>query len=202
ARLRLRRGRIEARQPVTLFGVSMINHRWWLLALGACTSALGAQTRPTTFGATETRPNQLTDAERVAGWRLLFDGRTLAGWRGLGYDTVPTAHWKIVDGTIKKIASGKVPRVPDGRPPSGAKHLRPVGEWNQSRVVFRGNHGEHWLNGEKIVEFELGTARMDSALAASKYHSIPGFAERRKGHIVLQDHGDEVYFRSIKVRVP
>jgi len=209
---------------------------------------------------------------------------------------VPTAHWRIVDGTIKKIASGKVPRVADGRPlnggdlmtvetfgdfelswewkvtpgansgvkynvseelsvaqggamtpaavaqgaiapnhsalgfeyqmldddrhpdgqmpthragalydlvaPTGAKHLRPVGEWNQSRVIFRGNHGEHWLNGEKIVEFELGTARMDSALAASKYHSIPGFAERRKGHIVLQDHGDEVYFRSIKVRVP
>ena len=85
--------------------------------------------------------------------------------------------------------------------PTGAKHLRPVGEWNQSRVIFRGNHGEHWLNGEKIVEFELGTARMDSALAASKYHAIPGFAERRKGHIVLQDHGDEVYFRSIKVRV-
>ena len=51
------------------------------------------------------------------------------------------------------------------------------------------------------VVLELGTARMDSALAASKYHSIPGFAERRKGHIVLQDHGDEVYFRSIKVRV-
>src|SRR5256886_11824105 len=77
----------------------MINHRWWLLALGACTSALGAQTRPTTFGATETRPNQLTDAERVAGWRLLFDGRTLAGWRGLGYDTVTTAHWRSEEHT-------------------------------------------------------------------------------------------------------
>src|SRR5437867_5798284 len=75
------------------FGVNMIKQRWWLLALGACASALGAQTRPTTFGATEARPNQLTAAERVAGWRLLFDGRTLAGWRGLGYDTVPTAHW-------------------------------------------------------------------------------------------------------------
>src|SRR5438046_7306221 len=80
----------------------MIAYRWWLLALGACATALGAQTRPTTFGATEARPNQLTAAERVAGWRLLFDGRTLAGWRGLGYDTVPTAHWRIVDGTIKK----------------------------------------------------------------------------------------------------
>ena len=67
-------------------------------------------------------------------------------------------------------------------------------------LVFRGNHGEHWLNGEKLLEFDLGTARLDSALAASKYRSIPGFATRRKGHLVLQDHGDEVYFRNIKVR--
>src|SRR5438046_9180438 len=97
----------------------MIAYRWWLLALGACATALGAQTRPTTFGATEARPNQLTAAERVAGWRLLFDGRTLAGWRGLAYDTVPTAHWRLADGTIKKSASGKVPRVADGRPLNG-----------------------------------------------------------------------------------
>src|SRR5262249_9586955 len=60
--------------------------------------------------------NQLTAAEHAAGWRLLFDGRTLAGWRGLGYDTVPTAHWVVVDGAIKKIASGDVARVADGRP--------------------------------------------------------------------------------------
>src|SRR2546426_8263413 len=52
--------------------------------------------------------------------------------------------------------------------PNEQKQLRPVGQWNQSKVVLRGNHGEHWLNGEKIVEFELGTAHMDSALAASK----------------------------------
>ena len=68
----------------------------------------------------------------------------------------------------------------------------PVGEWNRSRIVFRGNHGEHWLNDEKVVEFELGTARMDSLLAASKYKTIPGFGAKRRGHIVLQDHGDEV----------
>ena len=88
----------------------------------------------------------------------------------------------------------------DVLPSAADKPLRPVGEWNRSKVIFRGNHGEHWLNGEKIVEFDLGTARMDSALAASKYHSIQGFAERRRGHIVLQDHGDEVYFRNIKIR--
>src|SRR2546425_11396064 len=63
--------------------------------------------------------NVLTAAERAAGWRLLFDGRTLKGWRGLGYDSVPTAHWVVVDGAIKKIASGKVPRLPDGQPAQG-----------------------------------------------------------------------------------
>ncbi len=84
--------------------------------------------------------------------------------------------------------------------PSAGKRLRPVGEWNRSTVIFRGNHGEHWLNGQKIVEFELGTAHMDSLVAKSKYRVIPGFADRRKGHLVLQDHGDEVYFRNIKVR--
>jgi hypothetical protein len=84
--------------------------------------------------------------------------------------------------------------------PNAKKHLRPVGQWNRSRIVFRGNHGEHWLNGQKVVDFDLGTARMDSLLAASKYKGIPGFGQKRTGHIVLQDHGDEVYFRSIKVR--
>ena len=85
-------------------------------------------------------------------------------------------------------------------PPNDKKRLKPVGQWNSSRLVFRGNHGEHWLNGAKVVEFDLGTARMDSALAASKYRSIKGFAERRKGHIILQDHGDETYYRAIKIR--
>jgi hypothetical protein len=231
-------------------------------------------------------PNTLTGAEQKAGWRLLFDGKTLSGWRGLGYDTVPTAHWIVVNGAIQKIASGNVPRVADGRPlmggdlmtvdsfadfeltfewrvtpgansgvkynvsetmsmaqggsggpshsalgfeyqvldddrhedaklpshragglydlvaPNEQKHLRPVGQWNRSRVVFRGNHGEHWLNGAKIVDFELGTAHMDSLLAASKYRTIPGFGQKRRGHIVLQDHGDEVYYRDIKVLLP
>src|SRR3989449_10930091 len=64
-------------------------------------------------------PNPLPPTERAAGWRLLFDGRTLAGWRGVGYDTVPTGHWVVVDGAIKKIANGDVPRVPDGRPLNG-----------------------------------------------------------------------------------
>ena len=225
--------------------------------------------------------NTLTAAEKAAGWRLLFDGKTFAGWRGLGYDSVPRAHWKIVDGSIMKIPSGKVALMPDGQPAKGGdlmtvdtfgdfefafqwkatpgmnsgvkynvseefsmknasnhaalgfeyqvldddlnednkipshragalydllvpgnnKTLKPVGQWNRSRIVFKGNHGEHWLNGAKVVDFDLGTARMDSALAKSKYKNIKGFADRRVGHIILQDHNEEVYFRDLKVRV-
>ena len=226
-------------------------------------------------------PNTLTAEEQRAGWRLLFDGSTFNGWRGLGYDSVPTARWKIENSAIRKLADGQVPRLPDGQPAaggdlmtkdvfrdfeltwewrispggnSGVKYnvseeismanapnhaalgfeyqmlddnlhednkipshraaslydlipsnatalLQRVGEWNSSRIVFRGNHGEHWLNGLKVIDFDLGTPRMDSLVAASKYRSIPNFAQRRAGHIVLQDHVDEVFFRSIKIRV-
>ncbi len=226
-------------------------------------------------------PNMLSDREQRDGWRLLFDGKTFDGWRGLGYDSVPTAHWKIEDGAIRKLADGQVPRLPDGQPAAGGdlmtrdtfrdfeltwewkisragnsgvkynvseeismanapnhaalgfeyqmlddslhednkvpshragalydlippnanKVLAPVGEWNSSTIVFRGNHGEHWLNGQKVVDFDLGTPLMDSLMAKSKYRDIKGFAQKRTGHIVLQDHIDEVFFRSIKIRV-
>ena len=225
-------------------------------------------------------PNELTAAERAAGWRLLFDGTSLTGWRGLGYDSVPSAHWRVIDGAIVKIPTGKVQRQADGQPvaggdlmtiesfddfelafewrvtagansgvkynvsetlslehasnhaalgfeyqvlddvlhpdnkivshragalydiiaPNASKRLHAVGEWNSARIFFRGSHGEHWLNGIKVLEFDLGSARLGSLLDKSKYKPIPGFAERRRGHIVLQDHGDEVHFRSIKIR--
>ena len=84
--------------------------------------------------------------------------------------------------------------------PDARKQLRPVGDWNHSRIVFRGAHGEHWLNGEKVVEYDLNTARMDSLLAASKYAPHEWFGQRREGHVVLQDHGDDVWFRNLKLR--
>jgi hypothetical protein len=80
------------------------------------------------------------------------------------------------------------------------KTLRPVGEYNEARIIFRGNHGEHWLNGQKVLEFDLGTPQMEELVAASKYRDIPGFAVKRRGHIVLQDHGDAVWFRNIRIR--
>jgi hypothetical protein len=223
--------------------------------------------------------NELSPAQARGGWLLLFDGTTLQGWRGLGSDSVPTAHWQVVDGTIHKVRTAAVPRMRDGQPAAGGdlmtvgtwqdfeltfqwrvppgansgvkynvseeisqrtanhaalgfeyqvlddslnddnkvathragalydlvepnayKRLAPVGEWNRSVIILRGNHGEHWLNGARIVTYDLGTPQFDSLLAASKYRGIAGFAERRAGHIVLQDHGDEVWFRNLKVR--
>jgi hypothetical protein len=84
--------------------------------------------------------------------------------------------------------------------PNDAKTLNPPGEWNTARIVLDGMHGEHWVNGEKVVEYDMDTARFDSLFAASKYANIDGFRTRRAGHIVLQDHSDSVWFRNLKIR--
>ena len=75
-----------------------------------------------------------------------------------------------------------------------------MGSFNEARIVFNHGHGEHWMNGVKILSFDLGSAAFDSAYAHSKFVPIQGFAQQRAGHIVLQDHGDEVWFRNIKIR--
>ena len=100
----------------------------------------------------------------------------------------------------RELPSHRAAALYDLIPAGDAKALHPVGDWNASRLVFRGMRGEHWLNGARVVDYDLGSARFDSLLAASKYAPIDGFAERRDGHIVLQDHGDAVWFRNLKLR--
>ena len=78
---------------------------------------------------------------------------------------------------------------------------RPVGEWNQGRIVKRGAHVEHWLNGEKVVEYELWSDAWKAQVAASKFSKMPAYATSKKGHLALQDHGDPVSFRSLKIKV-
>jgi hypothetical protein len=77
---------------------------------------------------------------------------------------------------------------------------RPIGEWNEARLVVDGNKIEHWLNGKKVVEFERGSEALKKLIAESKYKSIAGFGESAKGHLLIQDHFNEVAYRSLKLR--
>jgi hypothetical protein len=208
--------------------------------------------------------NTLTDQEKAAGWKLLFDGKTAEGWRAYRGKSMPD-KWHVEDGALVfkpgsgkrggdivttdeydsfelafewKISpggnSGVMYRVTeeegapyftgveyqildnakhaDGRNPktsaasayalyAPAKDVTlPVGEWNKSKIVVDGNHVEHWLNGEKVVEFDYGSDDWNQRVKGSKFKDMKKFGKEPKGHIDLQDHGNEVAYRNIKIR--
>lgn len=251
-------------------------------------------------------PNALTAEERAAGWRLLFDGKTMNGWEDPASKNPPGEAWVIEDGCLKAVKaprlredlftldsfenfelsfewriseggnSGVKYRVQDRVPlehgsypeakrfedtvdyeirnrrtrretiPPEAKYeeyvvafeyqvidnsrhpdvkrgpdraagaiyslvepdrdvTKPVGEFNQSRIVLRGNRVEHWLNGEKVLEANLGDPAIAAKLAerwttASPVYEMLTTQPKRRTPIGLQHHVDEVWFRSIKIR--
>jgi hypothetical protein len=94
-----------------------------------------------------------------------------------------------------------IPAANLSEPGRMAKRVLPPGEWNRARIVATGHHVEHWLNGVKVVEYDRGTQVFRALVDHSKYQDIPGFGERERGPILLQDHGNSVSFRSIKIRL-
>jgi hypothetical protein len=207
------------------------------------------------------RLNTLTDAERAAGWRLLFDGHSTVGWRGWQMDSMPSG-WGVREGTLARVRpaadiittekfkdfelslewnvapggnSGIFYRAsedddaiywtapemqilddakhPDGQSrltSSGANYgldaapagiVKPAGEWNTVRIVAQGNHIEHWLNGVKVVEYELLSPDWEAKVKASKFAQHPHYGRNREGYIGLQEHEFRVAFRNIKIRV-
>ncbi|MEO8576249.1 MAG: DUF1080 domain-containing protein [Gemmatimonadales bacterium] len=83
--------------------------------------------------------------------------------------------------------------------PRGVVH--PAGQWNAARVRINGNHVEHFLNGTKIIEYDLGSPDWNEKVAASKFKTMPNYGKASEGYIGLQDHGDKVEFRNIRIRV-
>jgi hypothetical protein len=219
-------------------------------------------------------PNQLSASEIKSGWKLLWDGKTTKGWRGVGKQEFPSKGWVINNNVLSVVHSGakegpsggdivtigeysnfelvadykitvgansgikyfvtekynpKDPSVglefqilddavhPDaklgvrGNRTCGSlydliaalpnKKVNPVGEWNHVMIIVKGSHVEHWLNGMKVVEYEH-TGQMFRALVyCSKFKDFEGFGEATKGHILLQDHGNNVSFKNIKIKV-
>ena len=85
--------------------------------------------------------------------------------------------------------------------PSPAGHLKPVGDWNAARIVARGAHVEHWLNGAKVVEYELWSPDWEARVKASKFAAWPNYGRAKRGHIALQgDHEGSLGFRNIRIR--
>ncbi len=88
-----------------------------------------------------------------------------------------------------------------GLDPAPPGVVRPAGEWNAVRIVVRGAHVEHWLNGVQVVRYELWTPAWEAKVARTKFAEWPQYGRARRGHIGLQDHGDWVAYRNIRIRV-
>jgi hypothetical protein len=99
-------------------------------------------------------------------------------------------------GSLYDLIASK--NLSEGR--TSAMRVNPPGEWNKARLVVRGNHVEHWLNNLKVVEYERGTQIFRSLVAKSKYSGYQDFGEAVSGHLLLQEHGHRVSYRSIKIR--
>jgi len=88
----------------------------------------------------------------------------------------------------------------DVLPPAANKPLRPAGQWNNSRLIVQGTHVEHWLNGTRVLTYELGSPEVKAGIARGKFKNAPGFGEKISGPIMLTYHNDECWYRNIKIR--
>jgi hypothetical protein len=238
-----------------------------------CTANVAQYRTKTTAPEVNAITNTISPAEAAAGWKLLWDGKTTAGWRGAKRSDFPPTGWRIEDGLLKVLKSdggeaanggdivtiGKYKNfilkvdfkitqkansgvkyfvdpglnkgegsaigcefqiLDDERHPDakfGVKGNRTLGslydlipaiaskkfninEFNTATIVVMGNHVEHWLNGIKVVEYERNNQMWNALVAHSKYKDWPDFGNAAEGHILLQDHGDEVWFRNIKIK--
>jgi hypothetical protein len=218
--------------------------------------------------------NKLSFAEEQSGWKLLWDGKTNAGWHGARLDQFPKVGWSMENGNLTVLESGggeaehggdivtdklygafelsvefkitpgansgikyfvfaKTPnskgsslglefqvlddeKHPDAKMgsvgnrtisslydliPADGKNANPPGEWNHGRVVAHKNGDvEHWLNGKKVVEYNRFSQIFRALVQKSKYAKYENFGQIPEGHVLLQDHGNTVSYRNIKIR--
>jgi hypothetical protein len=210
--------------------------------------------------------NQLSAEEAQNGWKLLFDGKTLEGWRSFQNDSLKA--WAVEDECIARVAEGNdimtkdeyenfelklewkispegnsgvfyhvvegdhkttyetAPEMQiidaaigryatDGSSPvtdkqkSGANYdlhpvdkdyTKPVGEFNEAHIICNNGKVQYFLNGNKTSDFEMWTPEWKKIVKGSKFDKMKGFGEAKKGYIAMQNHGDKVWFRNIRVK--
>ncbi len=164
----------------------------------------GALTRVGPAGDLITR-ERFRDFELTLDWMVAEGGNSGIMYRvtedaGQTYETGPEMQVlddaRHPDGRSPLTAAGAVYGLYPARP--GVVHA--AGRWNTARIVVRGNHVEHWLNGVRVVAYEIGSPDWVARVASSKFKDWPGYGRAPSGHIALQDHGDRVAYRSIRLR--
>jgi hypothetical protein len=150
--------------------------------------------------------DEFGDFELELEWKIGEAGNSGIFYRGTEeYDHIywSAPEYQLLDNI--KAADNKRPDHLAGAayemslPPADA--VKPVGEWNQTRIIAKGNHVEHWLNGRKTAEYEFGSPEWKAKVAASKFKDWPNYGRAPKGHIAIQgDHNGELAFRNIRIR--
>ncbi|SFE25481.1 protein of unknown function [Chitinophaga sp. CF118] len=214
----------------------------------------------------DTTANTLTDAEKAAGWKLLFNGTSLDGWHI--YKGKTSSGWVVENGVLHCLGSEKdksdkradltsndtfdnfeleldwklapkgnsgiiylaseefdaaylsgpeyqliddinFPEKLEGWQKTGANYAmsaplvaaaKPIGEWNHAKIIVNKGHVEHWLNEQKTAEYEIGSAEWKKAKETGKWKDAKGYGATKKGHLDLQDHGSEAWFKNIKIK--
>jgi hypothetical protein len=135
-----------------------------------------------------------------SGIKYFFTKYEKGGWLGLEYQLLDDDNHP--DAKLGRNGNRKTASLYDMFPPSPDKKMNPIGEWNSARIVAKGTVVTHYLNGEEVLTFDRKSEEYKNAWLLSKYNnSQPMFGDVKQGHILLQDHGDEVSFRNIKIKV-
>jgi alpha-3'-ketoglucosidase len=146
---------------------------------------------------------EFADFELTLEWKVPPNGNSGVHYRVVEEDDVMwhmAPEYQVIDNAYKGLKPAQAAGANYDLDPPLKDATKPVGSWNQTRIVAKGAHIEHWLNGVKVVEYELWTDSWTRQVAASKFKDYKSYGQARRGHIGLQDHNDRIQFRNVKIR--
>jgi hypothetical protein len=149
--------------------------------------------------------HEFADFELVFQWKISGQGNSGVMFRVTeDYDHTYASgpEYQVIDdaGYPGELPAESKSAAAFGLYPADTTTVYPAGQWNDGRIIVQGNHVEHWLNGIKVLDYTLFSDDWNTRRNASKWKDFPGYASANKGYIALQDHGNEVWYRGIKIK--